>query len=150
MGPESKFAKSGTALGDLEIAWSDRLDDSDALLSADRFASAIAAGLYSLEVYLKVKICKRLDLDHLPRAFETHDLDGLLILCGLSRRMNFPSKKLDIAVKRNWDSVRDLSYKLLELRYSDGSKWTRKDAESFLDQLKNPKHGVLSWLQKQK
>ena len=54
---------------------------------ADMLLAIAIAGIYASEIYLKVRACKKLDLDELPRAFELHDLDGLLVVSGLSRRL---------------------------------------------------------------
>ena len=60
-----------------------------AFLDADfvmrSFASAIAMGIYSLEIHLKVRICQKLNLQHCRRPFEIHDLEGLLVIAGFSR-----------------------------------------------------------------
>ncbi|HMB03661.1 MAG TPA: hypothetical protein VKP69_07955, partial [Isosphaeraceae bacterium] len=77
------FTKPGARRVELQQASVDRQLDARALLAATRYASAIAMGLYALEIRLKVKICFRLDLDALPTAFEVHDFQGLLILTGL-------------------------------------------------------------------
>jgi hypothetical protein len=76
-GSRPSFSTTGTLSTDLQIAAQDRLFDAEALFSAGRFASTIAMGVYSLEIHLKVLICKRLNLSALPKPFETHDLEGL-------------------------------------------------------------------------
>ena len=97
---DKSFTKPGTELSFLEAAWQDRLADAEALFAAGRNAWAIATALYALEIRLKVLVCKKLDLSDLPRAFEVHDLDGLLLLAGLSRRIK---RKGAVQVKQNWD-----------------------------------------------
>ena len=81
------FAKLGSSVADLDTAWRDRLADAEALLAAGRNGWAIATGLYALEIRLKVLVCRRLDIDKLPKAFEVHDLSSLLLLAGLSQRI---------------------------------------------------------------
>ena len=49
-----KFSTLGADVADLQAAAADRLLDAEALFAAGRFASAIAMGLYSLEIQLKV------------------------------------------------------------------------------------------------
>ena len=66
--------------GNAGWTWQDRLAEGKALLAASYHAWAMATGLFALEIRLKVLICKRLKIDKLPRAFEIHDLDGLLLL----------------------------------------------------------------------
>src|SRR5947209_8462382 len=136
MAPERSFTKLGTRFTDLEQASQDRLGDADVLFQAGRFASAIAMGIYSLEIALKAKICKNLDIDALPTAFEIHDLDGLLVVSGLKKRVETLHAAAGVvgagsvivpgssasAVKANWDFV--LQYKsqnINELRYRPSS-----------------------------
>jgi hypothetical protein len=149
MAGEQRFTKLGTYSSELDIAWQDRLDDADSLLSSGRFAASISMALYALEICLKSRICRRLDLDQLPKAFEIHDLDGLLVLSGLSRKLNKQPSKPS-RTKRNWDALLIMSNRLNDLRYTAASKWNRQDAESILDMIRDPKHGVLTWLQKQR
>jgi hypothetical protein len=57
------LTKSGAPLSDLEGAATERLDDAEALLKAGRYAAAIMSGYYSLEIRLKIIICRRLQLE---------------------------------------------------------------------------------------
>ena len=101
MNPQG-FTKFGATVAELDLAWPDRLADAEVLLAGGRHGLAIATGLYALEVRLKVLIGRRLDLDKLPRAFETHDLVSLLLLAGLSRRnLRKPAR----GVKQSWDGM---------------------------------------------
>jgi hypothetical protein len=144
---ESKFTKLGSTLADLEAAWPDRLADAEALLAAGRPAGAIADALYALEIRLKVQICKRLDLEALPKAFETHDLEGLLLLAGLSRRI---LRRRAALVRSNWDAILEMAEKLNDLRYKADNNWIHQQAAHLLHQVKNPSDGVLVWLSKQR
>jgi len=146
MAAEQRFTKPGTTLSDLETAWSDRLADADALMTSGRHASAIVMGLFSLEILLKVLICRKLAIRHLPRAFEIHDLDGLLLLSGLSSRIN---EKAELLVRANWSFLVRSSERLNEMRYSPNSGWSRNDAIVFFEQLRGEPDGVLTWLQRQ-
>jgi hypothetical protein len=147
MASDQRYTKLGAALTDLDVAWRDRLEDALALLNAGRHASAILMGLYALEINLKTRICRRLDLQHLPRAFEVHDLEGLLLLSGLSQRMG--SKRAQKTLSQ-WNSVVKTSGRLNELRYGPASQWTAIDAQTFFAQLNQTPDGVLPWLQRQK
>ena len=138
------FTKPGSALTELDTAWQDRLKDAEALLAAGRNGWAIATGLYALEIRLKVLICRRLDVEQLPKAFEVHALDGLLVLAGLSRRIE---RKPARNVKRNWDAIIDLAEHLNEFRYTADARWATH-AAAFFGQLRDPPHGVLLWLDK--
>jgi len=96
---------------------------------------------------LKVAVCKRLDLEQLPKNFEIHELDGLLLLAGWSRRIN---RKGARKVKPNWDAIWSLSRQLNPMRYTADKNWTHAQATTFLSQLKDPPNGVLPWLAKQR
>jgi hypothetical protein len=136
------FAKLSAPLSELKVAADDRLLDAEALFVSGRFASAIAMGVYSLEIQLKVRICQKLNLHALPSPFEIHDLEGLLVLCGLlSARDSAPS-----AVKKNWEDVANQATKINQLRYQPSSNWTQTQVKTFLEQLRDPPDGVLPWL----
>ena len=94
---------------------------------------------------MKVLICRRLDLDRLPTAFEIHDLEGLLVLTGLRKRLFEPESD---HVKTNWNSVVE-SYKdhhVGKLRYGPDRDWNVEAARDLLDRLRDPTNGVLPWL----
>jgi hypothetical protein len=139
---KGSYSTLGSSLPDLEQAWQDRLKDAEALLAAGRTGWAIATGLYALEIRLKVLICRRLDLDQLPRPFEVHDLDSLLLLAGLSRRIE---RKPARGVKRSWDAIIELSQHLNTFRYTADERWATT-APVFFRQLRDSPHGVLPWL----
>ena len=90
----SKFAKLGAQLADLQARRRGAPPGCRDALCSRRFASAIAMGVYSLEIHLKVRICKRLNLEALPKPFEIHDLEGLLVLSGLQAARDSASRLL--------------------------------------------------------
>ena len=104
-------------------------------------------GIYALEIRLKVVICFRLDLQWLPKTFETHDLGLLLLYTGLSKKIL--QVKLPLNVSKNWDSLVSRSGQLNDLRYKDDTKFDKTDAEAVLAQLRGKPGGVLQWLEKQ-
>jgi hypothetical protein len=134
---------------DLDFASNDRLADSRALIAAGRSASAIAAGIYALEIRLKILICQRLELESLPRAFEIHDLEALHILAGLKQRV---ARKAPVRVRQKWSNITQFAGRgtLNELWYSPDSHWSLTQAKEFLSWLDNPRSGVLTWLSRQK
>jgi hypothetical protein len=147
MAAKGEFTKLGAARADLEAAWQDRLAEAHALHTAGRHAWAIATALYALEIRLKVIICKRLDLDRLPRAFETHDLESLLLLAGLSRRIEKRSAR---KVKENWEKILPLAEVVNDIRYQPAAKWAPQEAADLFGRLNDPTAGVMSWLSKQR
>jgi hypothetical protein len=138
----SKFSTPGARLADLQTAAIDRLTDAEVLFAAGRFASTIAMGAYSLEIRLKVRICTRLNLHALPKAFEIHDLEGLLVMCGLQAARD----AAPAAVQQNWADIADQASLINEFRYLPASNWNQTHAAAFLQQLRDPPEGVLPWL----
>jgi hypothetical protein len=138
------YSKLGTKVTELEEAAAERLLDADILLAGGRHASALAMGLYALEMTLKVAICRRLDLHALPVEFQIHDFEGLLTLTGLSRRIQEPESS---KVKNHWDFIlkRYKSSHVNELRYAP-SVYTTRQVRDFLHRLKDPSNGVLKWI----
>lgn len=141
------FTKPGAPVANLEAAARERLADAEALFSAGRYHSAIAMGLYALEILVKEVVCKRLDIQRLPRPFEIHDLESLLIVSGLSGKIN--RIKRPRGVKDNWDALVELAEGIDKFRYSADPAWDRALAEKTLRQLRDPPNGVLLWLSKQ-
>jgi hypothetical protein len=137
-----KLTTPGASAADLQIAAADRLLDAEALFTAGRYASTIAMGVYALEIHLKVRICQRLNLTALPRAFEIHELQGLLILTGLlAARLAAPPQ-----VQLNWEYLADEAERINDLRYAPSANWSQSDAQTFLQKLRDPPNGVLPWL----
>lgn len=147
MAIERSFAKLGVRVHELERAARDRLEEAELLFAAERYSSAVMMGLYGLEIQLKVLICRRLDLDQLPRAFETHDLEGLLVLAGLSRKIK--SIKRPRGVEKNWSELLVVSEAINDFRYTTNPGWDRAWADKILRQLRDHPNGVLPWLSKQ-
>lgn len=150
MAGKGSYTKFGANLADLEAASRCRLSDAKTLATAGNTASAIAAGLYALEICLKARICKRLDLPSLPNAFEIHELDSLLVLSGLSQAIEETAWK---QVRLHWGEILVLAASVNELRYlPEGSPRlpanarTSADAWTFLERLEHPQDGVLTWL----
>jgi hypothetical protein len=147
MPARGEFTREGSARADLESAWQDRLAEAQSLHAAGHHGWAIATALYALEIRLKALICKRLDLEKLPKAFETHDLASLLLLTGLSRRIE---KRGARGVKQNWEKILLVANELNEIRYQPASRWAARQAADLLSQLTDSADGVLPWLSKQR
>jgi hypothetical protein len=138
----SRFATLGTSVTDLQDAAGERLQDGEMLLLAGRFPSAIAMGVYSLEIHLKVLICRRLNLAGLPKAFEIHELESLLVLSGLQTARDAASPTLQF----NWEEIADQSLRINEMRYLSSANWNLNDAQTFFERLRDLPDGVLPWL----
>jgi hypothetical protein len=143
------FTKLGAALLDLRNAYPDRLAEANLLLNSGHTGSAIALGLFALEIYLKMRICERLDLAELPKAFHIHALDGLLVLSGLKTRMDSLSTQ---PVKANWEYLTSPNLRVQhigELRYKPNDSWSQAYADDILKKIQDPTEGVLTWLSAQ-
>ncbi len=136
------FAKFGELRTSLEGASEDRLLDAYSLRDARRWASAVAMGIYSLEIRIKVLICLHLDLEQLPRAVQFHELQDLLVLTGLSNRIKREAGEVLAA----WERIVRLSKQATDLRYSPGAEYSEAMATEFFDDLQDPVKGVLPWL----
>jgi hypothetical protein len=138
----SKLSTLGALVADLQAAAADRLLDAEALLAAGRYAAAIAMGVYSLEIHLKVRICQKLNLHALPRLFEIHDLEGLLVMTGLLSSFSGAPHP----VQQNWVYIADESARINDLRYLPSANWSQADAQTLIQKLRDPPDGVLPWL----
>ena len=148
MAAERSFSKSRTERHDLEAATDARLKDAIALIECGRPAAAILMGLYTVEIRLKVVICRRLDLDRLPKPFEIHDIEELIIGSGLSKKIK--QVKRPRAIPRNWERIVEISLNTGMIRYRGDSSTDREVASEFMALLDNPTSGVLRWLDKQR
>ena len=141
------LGRPGSDVGDLERAAHERLEDAEVLFAAGRYSAAIVMGIYALEIRLKVVICRRLDLPDLPKPFEIHELQELLILTGFSNKITTVKRPRDVS--KNWDNLEKTSRRVNELRYKEDPTLDRKSAETVLTQLRGKPGGVLQWLEKQ-
>ncbi len=145
-GEFAKFNKEITR-ADLDQAWRDRLDDATTLDVGGRHGTAIAYRLYALEIYLKHRICLRLDIPHPLKKLEIHDLESLLVFSGLSAALYSLPASHPVAL--NWTRLTDLSTRLNDLRYMPALTWTAAQSADSARWLEHPTEGVLSWLAKQ-
>jgi hypothetical protein len=76
------------------------------------------------------------------RVYAIHDLRQLLFLAGLRRKLD-PTAE---ALFTNWSLA--VPWNPTERRYSPAGTVTREDAVDILIAVRNPKDGVLAWLQK--
>ncbi len=146
----SDFAKLNLTLtaADLDRAWQDRMDDANALDAAGRHAAAMAAGLYAIEIYLKSRICQRLNLANPLKKLEIHDLDALIVFAGFSQVLAALPAASNL--KQNWDEIVDFSNKLNDLRYLPAARWSQQQSKDLFQRLDDPSDGVMTWLKNQK
>lgn len=146
MAGRGSLSALGNSLVELEQAEHERLLDAEALLRGCRFASAIAFGLYALEIDLKIVICRRLDLTQLPKVFQTHSREDLLLHTGLSNKIS--RVKRPKSLKSHWDELLLLPA-VDDLRYSHDPRWDEALATKTLHLLTDQASGVIPWLKKQ-
>lgn len=139
--------RPGESLSDLQAAASERLEDAEALLKSGRYVSAIAFGLYALEIELKVVICRHLDITKLPRIHHHHKLEELLIHSGLSNKIRRTRRPRFLG--KNWDDLVRIAGSVDQFRYRYDPTWDDAKAGRVLQLLRDPPNGVLLWLQKQ-
>ena len=66
--------------------------------------------IYALEIRLKVRVCRHLGLDFLPRVCKTHDLSERIIFTGLQRELDSPE---NAGLRLNWDILASFSQQQL-------------------------------------
>lgn len=119
------------------------IDQAKSLQRAEHYAGAMFAGGHAVECYLKVGICKTLQIEILPPVFKTHDLEALVLYSGFQRDL-----ELTPLVKSSFDKIREVWGKTGRdsLLYQSSVSWTKKKADEFFTWLLNEEYGVIPWL----
>lgn len=126
-----------------------RLREAKALLDHRLYDGACYLSGYVVELALKARICKILDLDEYPdtgeisKSFKTHRLDELLKLAGLQKKFNMA--KVSVPFWRNWSLVTEWSE---QFRYSPVGTNPRTRAVEVINALENEENGILTWIAK--
>jgi HEPN domain-containing protein len=120
-----------------------RRREAEALCSAKLYDGARYLAGYVLEVALKARICRVLDLEYpdsgdLRRVYATHDLDQLLMLSGLSRKLELQK---DTLLLESW--VNAAAWRP-EQRYAAPGITTFEDERRCLADVDK----VLAWIRK--
>lgn len=122
-----------------------RLVEAEALFEAGLYDGAKYLSGYVVELALKARICRILDVDEYPekgelkRVYAVHDLDQLLLLAGLQKAVN-PTRKLLFG---NWSAT---ALWKPERRYDAAGTVTRESAEDTLNAIRDETNGVLTWI----
>lgn len=133
-----------TSLADLETAYRDREAEAATLAAAGHDLMSLALRLYSLEIRVKTIVCKKLNLNYLPKHCKTHDLAELLIFTGLFAELDDAAND---AIRKNWDLLLKFSKdRLNNLRYLPSGRLPDTDRDELIEALDDPNHGVLPWL----
>jgi hypothetical protein len=117
------------------------------LAAGNRFAGAVIMALFSVEILLKCLICRNIREQELPRIFEEHDLEGLLMMAGLrSKLQSRRNRKINL----NWAKIQELGEKCVKFRYvPESAVIDAAKFKEFQTRLEDPNTGVFSWLKRQ-
>jgi HEPN domain-containing protein len=124
-----------------------RLQEAEALFAAGLYDGAAYLCGYVVELALKARICRLLDENEYPdtgrlkQVYSVHDLDQLLLLSGLRRKLGLANK----AVFDNWSIA--VPWKP-ERRYAAVGSVKRQEAEEILQAVNDRAHGVFKWIRK--
>lgn len=124
-----------------------RLREAEALYDVRLFDGAKYLAGYVLELALKARICRILDVEEYPatgdlgRVYATHDLDRLLTLSGLRRKLTLGNQ----AVFDNWSFAAPWKP---EQRYDAAGSVTSREVDDLLNAIRDKKHGALTWIKK--
>jgi hypothetical protein len=122
----------------LRQAYQLRKREYDALRAAGEWSGAVMHAGILVELALKIAICKNMDVTHLPKAFQVHDLDYLLYCTGLQNTfLNDPDLLRNFTVgTTRWS---------MDMRYK-GAITTQRKADKIHQALFDPANGVLTFL----
>jgi hypothetical protein len=135
----------------------ERLEDALILLANRRFDGAFYLAGYSVELTLKAKICKHLDIDNLfatsnmegvgeiRRVAKVHDFAILFNLCGLGNQLK-NAMSLDRQFKNNCSLLFQSDGWNESVRYKTGHK-TPSDVTRVINFLTDTQNGLLQWIE---
>jgi len=140
---------SGQNLKKLALA---RLRTAKILLSNNESDVAVYLLGYVVEFALKAIICKKLDLttyppvseDWLEKTFKTHSFDALLLLAGLSNKIN-ANAPADL-----WYNWTELTKWRVDMRYDPIGTYKQSDVEEKIKALESKPNGLLTWIRRKK
>jgi len=135
---------------DLKKIAESRHREAGILYSKGCYDGAVYLCGYVVEVALKARICKNLNLDEYPDdlftvkdLFSTHKFQRLLLLSGLQSQMTLNKGRLPIywsLLTNNWSP---------ENRYLAIGTYSQQDARDILEALGHKKCGFFTWIKKQ-
>ena len=126
-----------------------RLKEVKALYENNLYDGAFYLAGYVIELALKARICKILELDYpdtgpISKSFKTHKLNELLKLGGLYKKFedelnNNPTFKLNWSLILSWNE---------QYRYQPTGNYQKTDVQDLIDAIENPNNGILTWIKK--
>lgn len=123
-----------------------RLKEAQALYSTGLYDGSSYLAGYVVELALKARICRVLDVEQYPvageiaRSFKTHNLDDLLRLAGLQRKFD-QAKAANPNLLTNWSLVTQWSE---QFRYNPVGTSPKVRAGDILAALDDPADGVFT------
>lgn len=127
-----------------------RLLEAKALFDKGLYDGACYLAGYVIELALKARVCRILDIVDYPdsgeisRLFKTHKYDDLVKLSGLERKFE-EAKKSNPSLLTNWSVVTKWSE---EFRYRPVGTNPMKHVQEIINALENPKDGIFTWIKK--
>jgi len=125
-----------------------RLDEAKVLAAAGHYDGAIYLAGYVVELALKARICRILDMNEYPdtgdfgKAFKTHKYDDLLRLAGLQAKFD-AAKAANPDLLTNWSLVTNWSE---QLRYQPAGTSPATGAQEVIAALEDSSNGILQWI----
>lgn len=124
-----------------------RLREAEALHEAGLYDGAAYLAGYAVEMALKARICRVLEAADYPLAgsfrpaYAVHDLEQLVLLGGLSTRLEAaaPPYRDNWSITRRWKPDR---------RYTPVGTCSAQESGDILDAISDPKDGILRWIAK--
>jgi HEPN domain-containing protein len=127
-----------------------RLSEAKTLYDKGFYDGSCYLAGYTMELALKARICKILDLIDYPdsgalgKTFKTHKFDTLIKLSGLENKFD-TSKQSNQVLYDNWSLITDWSE---EFRYKPVGTNLKIKAQEIINALEDPKDGVFTWIKK--
>jgi hypothetical protein len=122
----------------LRQAYQLRKREYEAIRSIGEWSGAVLYAGTLVELALKIVICKNMDVTHLPKAFQVHDLETLLYCSGLWKTVTNNPYLHDnfLSVFETWS---------MDLRY-EGAKITQTKFDEIHQALFDNSNGLLTFL----
>lgn len=126
-----------------------KLKEANKLYQAGFYEGAFYLGGYCIELAIKARICKNLDIDDLfvskyLKFFKVHDFDTLLMFSGLYEKFE-RDKALNLDLYQNWSYI--CGWKE-DSRYTTIGSKTPIEVQRFLKAISEPSNGFLKWIKK--
>lgn len=135
-----------------------RLAEAKALLQSGFCEGALYLAGYSIELFLKAKICELLRIPNLfdeafssndikardfRKPFYTHDLTTLLYYSGLSKKF-LDEKAQNQNFAKNWELLSETWNE--NCRYKSCGSFSEQDTQRFIEAIEDASHGVMQWI----